>query len=234
MCQHQENSLPMMLGFFSCLLLFKAMSRPKEGPALPRNSPLAMLRKDVLNNPEPQNVNIFCLRKTKAGWSSLCSYFTDKKTGPEMLSHPSEFQKCFRASLPVTNPESVPPKSVCPWSTWWMACWASLGNGIPSTLSCTIGSRHLREHLRWSGSGLGPSRCCLGAKSCPTLWDPWTGAYKAPLSLQFPRQEYSSGLPFLTSRDLPTQGSEPCLLHWQAGSYTSEPPREHSGPSKCC
>lgn len=56
---------------FSCLLLFKTMSQPREGPALPRNSPLAVLRKDVLNNLEPQNVNVFCLRKTRAGWSAL-------------------------------------------------------------------------------------------------------------------------------------------------------------------
>ena len=33
------------------------------------------------------------------------------------------------------------------------------------------------------------------AQSCPTLSDPWTPAYQAPLSMGFSRQEYWSGLP---------------------------------------
>ena len=33
------------------------------------------------------------------------------------------------------------------------------------------------------------------AQLCPTLRDPWTAAYQAPLSLRFSRQEYWSGLP---------------------------------------
>ena len=33
------------------------------------------------------------------------------------------------------------------------------------------------------------------AQSCPTLSDPMTAAYQAPLSLGFSREEYWSGLP---------------------------------------
>ena len=33
------------------------------------------------------------------------------------------------------------------------------------------------------------------AQSCPTLSDPWTAAYQAPLSMGFFRQEYWSGVP---------------------------------------
>ena len=33
-------------------------------------------------------------------------------------------------------------------------------------------------------------RCCLVAKSCPTLASPWTVAGWAPLFMGFPRQEY--------------------------------------------
>ena len=33
------------------------------------------------------------------------------------------------------------------------------------------------------------------AQSCPTLSDPWTAAYQAPLSMGFSRQEYWSGVP---------------------------------------
>ena len=41
--------------------------------------------------------------------------------------------------------------------------------------------------------------CAAAAKSlqsCPTLCDPMTAAYQAPLSLGFSRQEHWSGLPF--------------------------------------
>ena len=33
------------------------------------------------------------------------------------------------------------------------------------------------------------------AQSCPTLSDPWTVAYQAPLPMGFSRQEYWSGVP---------------------------------------
>ena len=36
----------------------------------------------------------------------------------------------------------------------------------------------------------------LVAKSCPTLVTPWTVACQDPLSMEFFRQEYWSGLPF--------------------------------------
>ena len=46
-------------------------------------------------------------------------------------------------------------------------------------------------------------------QSCPTLCDPWTVARRAPLSMDFSRQEYWSGLPFSSSGDLPDSGIEP-------------------------
>ena len=42
---------------------------------------------------------------------------------------------------------------------------------------------------------------------------PWTGAYHAPQSVGFSRQEYWSGLPFLLQRIFPSQGSNLGLLH---------------------
>ena len=47
---------------------------------------------------------------------------------------------------------------------------------------------------------------CFGADlvmSCPTLGTPQTVTPQAPLSMRFPRQEYWSGLPFVSPRDLP-------------------------------
>ena len=54
----------------------------------------------------------------------------------------------------------------------------------------------------------------LVTQSCPTLCHPWTVAHQAPLSLEFPRQEYRSGLPFPSPGDLPNVvggGSNPDL-----------------------
>ena len=41
---------------------------------------------------------------------------------------------------------------------------------------------------------------------------PWTVVCQAPLSLGFSRQEYWSGLPFPSPRDLPNPGIEPMSL----------------------
>ena len=40
----------------------------------------------------------------------------------------------------------------------------------------------------------------------------WTVAHQAPLSTEFPRQEYWSGLSFPPPGDLPDSGTEPMLL----------------------
>ena len=42
---------------------------------------------------------------------------------------------------------------------------------------------------------------------------PWTVACEAPLSMEFSRQEYWSGLPFSSPGDLPDPGIEPGLLY---------------------
>ena len=62
------------------------------------------------------------------------------------------------------------------------------------------------------------------AQSCPTLCDPWTVAHQAPLSLGFSRQEYWSGLPFLSPGDLPDPGIESRSPTLQADALTSVPP----------
>ena len=41
---------------------------------------------------------------------------------------------------------------------------------------------------------------------------PWTVALQAPLSMEFSRQEYWSGLPFPTPEDLPNPGIKPASL----------------------
>ena len=51
---------------------------------------------------------------------------------------------------------------------------------------------------------------CSAAQLCPTLW---TVARKAPLSMEFCRQEYWNKLPFPTPVDLPDPEIEPVSLH---------------------
>ena len=48
----------------------------------------------------------------------------------------------------------------------------------------------------------------LVTQSCLTAI-PWTAARQAPLSMEFSRQEYWSGLPFSSPEDLPDPGIEP-------------------------
>ena len=53
---------------------------------------------------------------------------------------------------------------------------------------------------------------------------PWTVACQAPLSMEFSRQEYWSGLPLPSPGDLPNPGVEPGSPGLQADSLLSEPP----------
>ena len=59
---------------------------------------------------------------------------------------------------------------------------------------------------------------------------PWTVAHQGPLSMEFSRQDYWSGLPFPTPGHFLIQGSNPhllSLLHWQVDSL----PLSHLGSS---
>ena len=61
--------------------------------------------------------------------------------------------------------------------------------------------------------------------SCVRLFAaPWTIAFQAPLSMEFSRQEYWSGLPFLSPGGLPNPGIEPGSPVLQADALPSEPP----------
>ena len=53
---------------------------------------------------------------------------------------------------------------------------------------------------------------------------PWTVAYQAPPSMGFSRQEYWSGVPFLSPGDLPDPGIEPGSPALQADALPSKPP----------
>ena len=66
--------------------------------------------------------------------------------------------------------------------------------------------------------------CVLNLFSHVQLFaSPWTVALQPPLSMEFSRQEYWSGLSCPPLGDLPNQGSNLCLIS-QAGSLPLVPP----------
>ena len=58
---------------------------------------------------------------------------------------------------------------------------------------------------------------CAQLLNCVRLFaTPWIVACQAPLSMEFPRQEYWSGMSFPTQGDLPDSGIEPASLMYLA------------------
>ena len=55
-------------------------------------------------------------------------------------------------------------------------------------------------------------------------WEPWTIAHQAPLSLDSPGTNTRVDCHFLLQGIVPTQGLNPSLLHYQAGSLPLAPP----------
>ena len=70
--------------------------------------------------------------------------------------------------------------------------------------------------------------CCSVAKKVKSDFfvTPWTVIHQAPLSMGFPRQEYWSGLPFPSLRDLPDPGIKPTSPVLTGGFFTTESPGE--------
>ena len=117
---------------------------------------------------------------------------------------------------------SPPDSSVCGISQArileWVAMTSSRGfswSRHRTLLSCVRGRFFTAEPL---GKPQGADGGDLITKSCPTLATPWTAALQAPLSMGFSRQEYWSGLPFLSPGDLPDPGIEPRSPALQADS----------------
>ena len=65
----------------------------------------------------------------------------------------------------------------------------------------------------------------LVAQLCPNLW---TVVYQVPLSMEFSRQEYRSGLPFRSPGDLPDPGVKPVSTALAGKFSTTESPGKPS------
>ena len=64
---------------------------------------------------------------------------------------------------------------------------------------------------------------CSVAQLCQLIATPWTVPCQAPLSMEFSKQEYWSGLPFPSPRDLRDPGIKPVSLV-SPGFFTTEAP----------
>ena len=64
--------------------------------------------------------------------------------------------------------------------------------------------------------------CVCSVSRVQLLATPWTVAHQAPLTMEFSRQKYWSGLLFPSPGDLPNPGVEPRSLALQADSLPSE------------
>ena len=71
--------------------------------------------------------------------------------------------------------------------------------------------RHLLDRLE-----VQPVLTHMHTQSCLTLCNPIDGSHRAPLSMEFSRQEYWSELPVPIPGDLPDPGIEPAI--WQVDS----------------
>ena len=58
-------------------------------------------------------------------------------------------------------------------------------------------------------------------------WTPWTVAHQTPLSVEFSRQEYWSGLPLPSPGDHPNSGIESGCPALQADSLPTESPGKY-------
>ena len=65
---------------------------------------------------------------------------------------------------------------------------------------------------------------CVHAQSRLTFVTPWTAARQASLFMAFSRQEYWSGLPFPSPRDLPNPGIKPASPALAGGSFPLSSP----------
>ena len=91
-----------------------------------------------------------------------------------------------------------------------------------------LGGRHCSLSIHWACTHSNPGDRDSGGggglvtKPCPTLATPWTLACQAPLSMEFSRKGYWSGLPFPSPGDLPNPGMESRSPALQADSLPSE------------
>ena len=88
-------------------------------------------------------------------------------------------------------------------SQTWLGDWTTLGCNDSFHISfwCYVWLEiEDKKFISLYKSEILHQECVLVVQSCPTLSIPWTLAHQTPLSMEFSRQEYWSGLPYPFSR----------------------------------
>ena len=114
----------------------------------------------------------------------------------------------------------------------WCWGWAMMKGLVTLTITLSYLNslwKALSTSLSWGPClALWYEACvCMSAQSLSRVWlfaTPWTVARQAPLSKGFPRQEYWSGLPFLSPGDPPNPGIKPVSPALAGGFFTTESP----------
>ena len=106
---------------------------------------------------------------------------------------------------------------------WRLGCPPVVSQPAQRSVTAADAQHHIGEQPRHT------SHACACVLSLSDSVSPWTAARQAPLSTGFSRQEHWSGLPLPPPGAFPTQGWNPCLLHWQVDSL----PLSHLESTKC-
>ena len=111
------------------------------------------------------------------------------------------------------------------WNKFSKLLYFSLSFHPACTILTTVDGENLWPPKQMSYSQIQVNgNCCCFPLSCILLFvTPCTLAHQAPLSMDFPRQEYWSGLPFPSPGDLPNPEIEPGSPTLQPNSLPSEP-----------
>ena len=134
-----------------------------------------------------------------------------------MIGQPWENEECdavlwLRAGLVPRTAETA--GSIC-WPLLGQLCmkpWWHLQQDLFALLAPPLRSYVTldKEPWNWNSHLQGGHVCMLSHFSrVPLFATPWAASHQAPLSMEFPRQEYWSVLPFLS----PEESSPPCISY---------------------
>ena len=100
--------------------------------------------------------------------------------------------------------------------------WQLLFSWAPKSLRMLTAAMKLKDSCSLEEK-LWHTYVCSVAQSCLTLWDPMDCSPQAPLSMEFSRQEYWSGLPFISPKknlDSVLKSRDIVLLKVAKGPYS--------------
>ena len=191
---------------------------------------------------EPQHARPPCPSPTPGVDSNSCP--SSRWCSPAISSSGVPFSSCLQSlpasgsfpvsqlftsggqSIGVSASASVLPMNTQDWFLGWTG-WISLqSNGLSRVFSNTTVQKHQFFGAQLSSQSNSHIHIVAKLLSHVRLFaTPWTVAYQAPQSMEFSPvlQEYWSGLPFPSPRDLPNPGIELRSPTLQADTLLSEP-----------